>query len=73
MLLVALEFDKAYNPVTISLLCPIRIVMISQNPADLIHESQFRIWFEFGLIRLRLNTLQLAAGMISLRQGLRPD
>jgi hypothetical protein len=24
--------------------------MISQNPADLIHKSQFRIWFEFGLI-----------------------
>ncbi len=50
MLLVALEFDKAYNPVTVSLLCHIRIVMISQKLADLIHESQFRIWFEFGLI-----------------------
>ncbi len=29
--------------------------------------------FLIGFIRLRLNTLQLAAGMISLRQGLRPD
>ncbi len=29
---------------------PIRIVMVSQNLADLIHEPQFRIWFEFGLI-----------------------
>jgi hypothetical protein len=45
-----MEFDKAYNPVTVSLFCPIRIVMVSQNLADLIHESQFRIWFEFGLI-----------------------
>jgi len=24
--------------------------MVYQNPADLIHEPQFRIWFEFGLI-----------------------
>jgi hypothetical protein len=49
-LLVALEFDKPYNPVTVSLFCPIRIVMVSQNLADLVHELQFRIWFEFGLI-----------------------
>jgi hypothetical protein len=33
-----MEFDKAYNPVTVSLFCPIRIVMVSQNLADLIHE-----------------------------------
>ena len=45
-----MEFDKAYNPVTVSLFCPIRIVMVSQNLADLNHELQFRIWFEFGLI-----------------------
>jgi hypothetical protein len=37
-------------PFTVSLFCPIRIVMVFQNPADLIHELQFRIWFEFGLI-----------------------
>jgi len=24
--------------------------MVSQNLADLIHEPQFRIWFEFGFI-----------------------
>jgi hypothetical protein len=29
---------------------PIRIVMVSQNLVDLIHEPQFRIWFEFELI-----------------------
>jgi hypothetical protein len=28
----------------------LRIVMVSQNLADLIHEPQFRIKFEFGLI-----------------------
>jgi hypothetical protein len=50
VLLVAMEFDKAYNPVTVSLFRPIRIVMVSQNLADLIHEPQFRIWSEFGLI-----------------------
>jgi hypothetical protein len=46
----SMEFDKAYNPVTVSLFDPLRIVMVSQNPAGLIHELQFRIWFEFGLI-----------------------
>jgi hypothetical protein len=32
-----MEFDKTYEPVTVSLFCPIRIVMVTQKLADLIH------------------------------------
>ena len=39
-----------YATLGVSLLRPIRIVMVSQNLPDLIHEPQFLIWFEFGLI-----------------------
>jgi hypothetical protein len=48
--LLATLCHVVYATLGVRLFRPIRIVMVSQNLADLIHELQFRIWFELGLI-----------------------
>jgi hypothetical protein len=47
---LAILCHVVYETLGVSLFRPIRIVMVFRQVGGLIHEPQFRIWFEFGLV-----------------------
>jgi hypothetical protein len=44
------EPDKTHDPLAIGLFSPVRIVVVTENLSDLIHEFQIRVGAEFWLV-----------------------
>jgi hypothetical protein len=45
-----MKLDEPDDPVAICLFCPIGVMMVAQDLANLFHQLQFRIRLEFGLV-----------------------